>query len=237
MNFFKNIRIVLVSPQISENIGLTARIMKNMDFSQLSLVAPPQLDKAYQVAKRAKDILEKAKVYSTLSEAVANFNFILATSRRQRKDRLVYALKDVLSVIVSLAKRGLKIGVLFGREDFGLSKEELNYADILLRIPSSFNFPSLNLSFAVGLFCYELFCFSKSIYQIPILDYASKKDISSLYKYIGEVLEKIDYQDKAIPPSKRALSSLKRIFRRTYLSKREVELLKSIFLRLRERLK
>lgn len=236
MDFLKNIGIVLVSPQIPENIGFTARIMKNMDFSLLFLVEPPPLTKAYQVAKRARDILDKARIYPELSEAVSEFNFVVATSRRQRKDSLVYDLKSLVPVIVSLAKKGQKVGVLFGREDFGLLKEEFSYADAVVRIPSSFNFPSLNLSFAVGIFCYEIFCSAKSIYQVPILDYASKKDIYSLYNYIEEVLEKIGYQDKTIPSSKRAISSLKRIFRRTYLTKREVELLKAIFLKLNQKL-
>jgi len=194
MSFLKNIGIVLVSPQIPENIGLTARVMKNMNFSHLYLVSPPKLDKAYQVAKRAKDILDKAKSFSSLPPALSEFNFILATTRRQRKDALLYNLKELIPVVISLAKKNLKVGVLFGREDFGLSKEDLKSADVLLRIPSNPNFPSLNLAFSVGIFCYEFFCSSQMIFQVPILDYASKKEIFTFYNYLENILEKIGYQ-------------------------------------------
>ncbi|MBN2120343.1 MAG: RNA methyltransferase [Candidatus Omnitrophica bacterium] len=236
MDCLKNIAVVLVSCQIPENIGFTARIMKNMSFKDLRLVNSPDLKKAFEVSKRARDIVQTAKVYSSLKEALSSFDFVLASTRRTRKDSSVYDLKALLPVIFSLAKNS-KIAVLFGREDLGLSRDEIEASDVVFRIPSSEEFPSLNLSFAAGIFCYELFCFAKSIYQIPILPYARKKEIEKLYEYIEQLLARIGYGGDGIPRSKRIISSIKKIFRRTHLSKKEAEMLKGIFLKLDARLK
>lgn len=230
MEDLSRISIFLVSPQIPENIGLSSRFMKNMGFKNLVLVNPPCLDKAYKSAKKAKDVLEKARIYSSLDKAISSYNLVLATTRRRRKDYIIYDLKTVLPVVLSSAKK-LSVAVLFGREDFGLSREELRKADIVFRIPSSSEFPSLNLAYAVGLFCYEIFCLSREIFSLPVLEYASRREVEKFYEYLEVVLEKIGYErDKASPSH--IISSLRRIFKRTYFTKREIELLKSIFIKI-----
>lgn len=235
MDFLKSIGIVLVSPQNPENIGLTARIMKNMDFQDLILVNPPDLRKAFEVSKRARDILEKAKIYSCLKEALEPFNFVIASTRRKRKDILVSSLKQTLHTVFSLAL-GSKTAVLFGREDFGLSRSDLEFADMVFTIPASSGFGSLNVSFAAGIFCYELFCLAKDIRQVPALKYASKKDTDKFYEYFDGVLSHIGYNNNGRNPSKNITGSVRRIFKRTRLTKREAEMLKGISLKLKMRL-
>ena len=235
MECLKNIAVVLVSPQIPENIGLCARIMKNMDFRELVLVDPPDLTKAFEVAKRARDILKKAKVHASLEEALKPFNFVLASTRRKRKDTAVYDLKGVLTNVLSLAASA-KVAVLFGREDFGLSRSDLDRADMVFTIPSSASFPSLNASFAVGIFCYELFSLCRGLYQVPRLDYATKKEVERFYEYLGDVLKDIGYDGRVADTSKDITFSLKRIFSRTGLTGRESKLLSGICLKLKDKL-
>ena len=234
-SFFNNVKIVLVSPQIPENIGLTARIMKNMDFGELVLVNPPDLRKAYDVSKRARDVLDKAKSLSCLKDATEDASFVFASTRRKRQDSQIYNLKSIIPFIYSVMNNS-KIAVLFGREDFGLSKKDIEQSDIVFRIPSSQAFPSFNLSFSVCIFCYELFCFTRDIYQLPVLNYANKKEINKTYEYLDDVLFKLGLGSSRIPQSRRISSSIKRIFNRAHLTKRETELLKSIFLKIKAKL-
>jgi len=151
-----NIRIVLVEPAGPLNVGSVARVMKNMGLHQLVLVNP-QCDhlgeEARLMAVRAADILENARVVESLPEALVGCTRAiattgddrpLATQREQPADALPW-LKEAPSALI------------FGREDCGLTNAELNYAQRLIRIPSSDAYTSLNLAQAVAVCCYELY--------------------------------------------------------------------------------
>ena len=89
----------------------------------------------------------------------------------------------------------------------------------------------------VVVFCYELFCYLKDIHQVPVLRYACKKDIDKSYEYLEQVLSRIGYNGAGLPESKKISSSIKRILRRTHLTGKEAELLKSVFIKINSRLK
>ncbi|MEM7816434.1 MAG: TrmJ/YjtD family RNA methyltransferase [Candidatus Aenigmatarchaeota archaeon] len=221
-----NIEIILVSPQIPDNIGLVARVLKNTSFFNLSLVEPNLTKKAFLVAKRAIDILNKAKVFKSLKEAISNSNFVFGTTRRKREYKFIFNFEEVKHFIIAMATRN-KISIVFGKEDFGLSNKDIELCDSIFYIPANPKFSSYNLAFSVGIFCYEIFRSLEVIYSLTNLELAKKKEIESLFFYLKEYLRK--KLDKKKLES--VLTSLKRLFLRTHLTKNEVALLKSLVLK------
>lgn len=159
------IQIVLFEPLGSLNVGSVARVMKNMGLQHLVLVNP-QCDQhnaeARQMAVHAADILETAQAVATLSEALKGCQRVIATTGRPQTTLEIplehprQALPWLLSP--SESTLGLKptSALLFGREDRGLTNAELQYAQRLVYIPTSTDYPSLNLAQAVAICCYEL---------------------------------------------------------------------------------
>ncbi|MGL5062597.1 MAG: RNA methyltransferase, partial [Microcoleus sp.] len=151
-----NIRIVLVEPAGPLNVGSVARIMKNMGLHQLVLVNP-QCDylgeEARLMAVRAADILETAKVVETLPAALTGCTRAIATTGDDRTQPI--QLETPASALSWLLET--PSALIFGRENCGLTNTELNYAQRLIRIPSSDAYPSLNLAQAVAICCYEIY--------------------------------------------------------------------------------
>ena len=151
--------VVLVRPQLAENIGASARAMANGGLFHLRLVAPrdgwPQ-DRAWRTASGADRILAAATVHPTVAEAVADLHRVLATGGRPH-----HVIKPVLTARGAAAElraacaRGLKTGILFGPERAGLESEDLAHADALVRYPLNPAFMSLNVAQAVLVMAYE----------------------------------------------------------------------------------
>ena len=154
-----NIYFILVRPQMGENIGSVARAIKNFSIKHLRLVNPrcnwPN-QKALATSVGAKDILKSAKIYNSLEKSIGDLDIIFASSSRIRKIN-----KKIISVsnFATKIKKGRKVGILFGAEASGLSNDEINCADYLVKIPTNKKFSSLNLSHSVILFCFQLFVF------------------------------------------------------------------------------
>src|SRR6218665_1862450 len=131
--------IILVHPQLGENIGMGARAMANFGLSELRLVNPRDgwpSEKAKSAASRADHVIDGAKVYGTTEEAIADLNFVYATTARDR-----YGYKPVRSPVVATQtlrdrfKAGEATGILFGRERTGLTNEEVALADEIVTFP------------------------------------------------------------------------------------------------------
>jgi tRNA/rRNA methyltransferase len=225
-NIFKNIEIVLVQPQNPENIGLTARVIKNTNFKTLKLVEPNLSEKSFQVAKRARDILERSQVAVSLEQAVKNSDFVFATTRRKRKYRYIYNFDRIKEFIISAAQ-DKKISIVFGREDTGLSKEEIDSCDSVFYLAANSKFSSYNLSFSVGIVCYELFNTVSNLLDFSSLNLAKKKEIDTLFLYLRRYLRK-SFTKKY---SEGAHKNITRILTRTHLTKNEVALIKSILVK------
>jgi len=154
--------VILVEPKYSGNIGSVARCMKNFGISELYLVNPCKLDDStYMMAMHAKDIIDKAKIFSNLDEALDNVDLAVATSsvieeHRKACLRKAHTLKEFVGEIRDFNGR---VGLIFGREDYGLYNDEIKKCDMLVNIPTSKEYPSLNLSHAVGIVLYELFSY------------------------------------------------------------------------------
>lgn len=151
--------VVLVSPARAENVGAAARAMKTMGFSDLRIVdSEAHLQEgARRVAHGSGDILDNIKTYATLADALVDIPFTIATTARSRAKFHYYATPAELVPLLQEKSTWLSSAALvFGREDSGLTNEELALADILTGVPMIADYPSLNLGQAVMVFCYQL---------------------------------------------------------------------------------
>jgi len=153
--------VVLVRPQLAENIGTAARAMWNFGLSELRLVAPrdgwPQ-DRAWAAASGADVVLEGAKVFATLADAVADLSHVYATTARPREmEKTVATPREAAARLRGALAAGEPAGILFGAERTGLENDELTLASTVIEIPANPGFRSLNLAQAVLLVGYEWF--------------------------------------------------------------------------------
>ena len=187
--------VVLVEPKNSGNIGAVARAMMNFDIQHLYLVNPCELDNVcYARAMHATKILDEAKTFSCFEDAIENLDYLVATSSIESKTdkrhlRNPMLLEDFSEKIFNV--KG-KVGLVFGREDYGLFNEEIAVCDIMLKIPTSESYRSLNLSHAVTIVLY-------SIYQKKALIPERRRVIGSLekrklFEFFAELLDDIEYQ-------------------------------------------
>ncbi|NEU13085.1 RNA methyltransferase [Methylobacterium sp. BTF04] len=149
--------VILVEPQLAENIGMTARAMANFGLSELRLVAPKNgwpKKGVREAASGATHVLDAASVYATVPEAIADLNYLLATTARERGQmKRVLAPDAAMTQIV--ARVGQRVGIVFGRERVGLSNDEVSLADAIVTFPVDPAFSSLNLAQGVLLMGYE----------------------------------------------------------------------------------
>ena len=196
--------IILIEPQLGENIGACARSMKNFGFSKLFIVDPKinfPNHKAKATSVGAYDIINKAKVFNNIQDAIKPFNLVVSFSARRRDiNKKNISLKEFQKII---KRRNLNLGLMFGPEASGLSNKDLSFSNYILQIPTSPKFKSLNLSHSLTVICYEIF---KSLNDKkiknnePNLKVSPKSKISSLLAHLISLLEKKDF---FIPKEKR----------------------------------
>lgn len=226
-----NIWIVLDHPRVIGNIGWSARGMKNMGLSNLALVNPVeyQLGEIKQFAYAAEDVMEAARVFESLEEALRDMQFVIGTTRRVGRNRRPTAyMRDVAPEIVSAAVKN-KVAVVFGSEDSGLTNADLSFCDRVVTIPEETDYPSLNLSHAVTLVCYELFLAGQSETFPPLLGLASREEVQGMYDHVRRVLAAIGY-DRCGERDllENILGSLKRLLGRTGLEKHDVNAIRGL---------
>ena len=229
---FKNICFILVRPQLGENIGFTARAIKNFNFSKLRIVNPRSgwpNQKALVTSVGAKDILQSSKIYNSLDESVGDLDKIFATTSRIRKVN-----KKIISIceLNKKIKDNQKIGLIFGPESSGLTNNELNCADYLVKIPTNKKFSSLNLSHSVIVFCFQLFSFlSKKNFIYPSNYKSSRANKSEVSKFLKFIIQSLDKKGFLQPDQKRQsmIRNIENIFYRTNLSDQEIRILLGIF--------
>jgi len=163
-----NIRIVLVNPLYGGNIGSVCRAMANMGISDLAIAQPRSvdMDEAVMMACHAADILTNRTEFPTLAEAVADCGTVIGSTAREGLYRQhVQMPREIAPRILEAASRG-NVAIVFGREDKGLSNEELAICTHLFQIPTTQEFKSLNLSQAVMVICYEIYV-AAGVYEPP----------------------------------------------------------------------
>jgi tRNA/rRNA methyltransferase len=151
--------IILVEPQLGENIGMVARAMANFGLAELRLVNPRDgwpNDKARAAASKADHVIDAVAVFADLESAVADLNFVFATTARERDGfKPVRGPVEAARALRARGQRGQRTGILFGRERFGLFNEEIARADEIVTFPVNPAFASLNIAQAVLLMAYE----------------------------------------------------------------------------------
>ena len=226
-----NISYILHKPQLSENIGLCARGMKNFGFKNLSLIEPQPLfpnDKILATSVGAKDIIKKTKVFSNLEKSLNNTDILIATSARFRNKNIKHiSLEDLKKIDFTK-----KVTFLFGSEASGLSNNEVSYADYTLQIPSNDKFRSLNLSHSlviVAATVSRLISKNKINFQkSQKIQRATKKEISEMLNFCLTNLEnKNFFKQRAKKPI--MLENLRSIFYKMELSQKEIRILSSVF--------
>jgi len=229
---FEDIYFILVRPQLGENIGATARALKNFSLSKLRIVNPrtgwPN-QKAIATSVDAKDILQSSRIYTSLDKSVGDLDIIFATTSRMRKvNKKIISIFDLNKKI----KNNQKIGIVFGPEASGLSNDELNCADYLVKIPTNKKFSSLNLSHSVILFCFQLFGFflkKNIVYKSKYKSLKAKK--SEVNSFLNIIIGSLDKSGFLQPTHKRRsmIRNIKNIFYRINLSEQEIRILLGIF--------
>ena len=233
----RNVHFILVRPQIGENIGSVARAIKNFNIHKLRIINPrcewPN-QKALATSVGAKDILKSTKIYNSIEKSIGDLDLVFASTSRIRKVN-----KRIIS-IVDLRKKinkKKKIGIVFGPEASGLSNDEINYADYLVKIPTNSKFSSLNLSHSAIIFCFELFkLFSKKKYTFNSNYKSSLANKSEINKFLSFIIKNLDKKGFLQPDHKRnsMIRNINNIFHRINLSEQEIRILLGIFSTLNE---
>jgi tRNA/rRNA methyltransferase len=224
-----NIRVVLVEPQHSGNIGAVARAMKNMALSRLVLVNPVDhlAKEARMMAMHALDILRQAQVVDTLTQAIADAGYVVGTTRRLGKSRQAkQTSRSIAPLLLELAVSN-PIALVFGREDSGLSNDELARCHELITIPAHPTFGSLNLAQAVLLVCYELYVGASTQLLAPPPLLATTAEVERLYARMQAVLRHIGFLHGSSPD--RMMGYFRRFFARFGLKSRDVKVFLGVF--------
>ncbi len=226
-----DIRIVLVEPSHPGNIGAVARAMKNMGLERLVLVDPRQFPHSEAIARAsgADDVLAGARVVATVAEAVAGCGLIVATTSRTRDQYFRVAdVREAAQRMLQESQRG-PAAVLFGPERAGLTNDQLEAAHLLIRIPASESYPSLNLAMAVQIVAYELFLArGVKIDAAPAAGpLADPVEMEKLYEHLAQVLDEIDFRDRT-QGGTHLMARLRRLFQRAALDRNEVNILRGI---------
>lgn len=225
--------IVLVEPQLGENIGTTARAMANFGLWDLRLVNPRDgwpNERAIAAASRADHVIEKVRVFETLDDAIADLTLVYATTARRRELQ-----KEVLGPDVAAGRLATHIaggggaGLLFGRERWGLYNEEVAVADAIVTLPVEAAFASLNIAQAVLVLAYEWR--RQTDAGLPfgsgVADAASKEELLRLFEHIEEALDRSGFftvEDKR----PHVINNLRTMLSRPGFSSQEVRTLHGI---------
>lgn len=229
--------IILVRPQLGENIGMVARAMANFGLEKLRIVNPrdgwPNED-AVAASAGADMLLQFARIFSTVPEAIADLRHVFATTIRERGLVKPVVTADEASEMFAAWSDDDPAGILFGPERSGLDNDDVTLADTVLTIPVSPDFPSLNLAQAVGIIGYA--CFDREsehaakpgrLAKPSLHTPATKAELHLLYDHLEAELEKREYFN---PPEKRptAIQNLRNLLQRAEFSETDVRALRGI---------
>ena len=225
-----NARFVLVEPQTGGNVGSAARALKNLGFERLVLVRPqfdPRDREARKMAVGAVDLYERAERHEDLDTALAGAHSVVGTSSRKGKYRKPhYRLDEFTDELARLAATG-DLALVFGREDSGLTDQELDRCTHLVHLPASEVYPSFNLAQAVLLVAYELrSVMPEDARPEPLDPPAEHGEREAMYRHLACALHAIGFLED--DPAEAMMRRLRRMFGRAGLSSEEVTIVRGI---------
>ena len=233
--------IVLVEPQLGENIGAAARAMANFGLGRLRLIRPRQgfpNDKARMMAAGADRILEAAALYDTLEAAVADCSFVFATTARAHDQaKTVVSAAEAAALMAPRVASGETVAVVFGRERNGLENDEVALADRIVTLPVNPAFASLNLAQAVVIVAYEWFKLASGgtlPFGMPQKSApAPKEQLLAFFASVERELEKVEFFR---PPDKRETMqiNLRNIFTRMQPTRQDIQTLHGVIMAIAE---
>lgn len=227
-----NIRVILFEPREPGNIGSVARVVKGMGLPKLYLVNPVPFqneDAAWKMAHGAKEVLRNSVVVPELKDALVGIKYLVGTTHRRRDPRLPppVTAREAAHKIASVSQ-DQSVALLFGREDFGLSTDQLSLCQMIASVPMATKNPSLNLAQAVQIFAYEVFISSLDEQPSADIEYAEINALEEFYGRVTRLLDKV-----GVTPYNQDwetyLKSLRRVFSRAPLEERDIATLDMIF--------
>jgi tRNA/rRNA methyltransferase len=227
--------VILVRPQLAENIGMCARAMLNFGLTEMRLVSPrdgwPKKG-ARQASSGAASVLDGATLFDTVGEAIADLNAVFATTARERgQTKPVMAADEAAAQMQRLDEAGGRVGILFGPERMGLSNDDVVLADTIISFPVNPDFSSVNLAQAVLIVGYEWWK-RVSGGAAPIatpraLPPASRSHVLAFFDYLERELDAAEF---FTPVQKRPIMvrNLRNIWHRLTMSEQDVQTLRGV---------
>ncbi len=233
--------VILVEPQLGENIGMAARAMGNFALSRLRIVNPrdgwPNLA-AQRAAAGADQILARAELFDTVEQAVADLTLLFATTARAHDQaKPVVAPAQAATEMVAHAAGGAKAGIMFGRERYGLQNEEVALANRIITFPVNPGFASLNLAQAVLLMGYEWFKLSiESALPFAMPERSERASQQQMQAFFDNLVRELDRVEFLRPAEKREtmLVNLRNIFSRMEPTKQDMHTLHGVVMAIAE---
>lgn len=228
--------IILVEPQLGENIGMVARAMANFGLAELRLVNPRDgwpNEKARAAASRADHVIDAVAVFPDLASALADLNFVFATTARERDGfKEVRGPVEAGRALRARSVSGQRTGIMFGRERFGLYNEEVGLADEIVTFPVDPGFSSLNIAQAVLLMSYEwmksgLESETQTNFSGPEMAPATKQQLQGLFDHLEAALESRGYFRPA-PKKPKMVDNLRAVLTRAGFHEPELKVLRGV---------
>ena len=230
--------IILIEPQLGENIGSTSRAMLNFGVSDLRLVNPrdgwPNTKANAMAAGALEDKNFNVTLYDNIKDATADISYLLATTARIRDmNKPVFNTKDGIEKLIHVQNMGNKTAIIFGGEKSGLNNQDLVKADALINIHNNKNFSSINLSMSVLIICYEWFLNTSKNNKLGNIK-TNKQEImpskNELNYFIDRLISILDNSDFFNPDEKRKvmINNIEAIFTRNNLTLQELNTLHGI---------
>lgn len=224
----KRVVIILARPENPENVGLVARSMKNTGFERLRIVGMNDLDpRTFSVAVHAREILENAQFFQTISQATEDLHVVFAATSKKRKNFVLLPLEEAISRMLKYPLK-TKIGLLFGCERTGLTSEEMKSANFAFSIPQASSQPSYNLSAAVLICLFFLFFHGKA--QEERRNTHQPLPRKEQEECIQQILKKLDEKGFVHRTNRRHMEKrIYELFGRVQMSAKDRELLLALF--------
>jgi tRNA/rRNA methyltransferase len=233
--------VILVEPQLADNIGAAARAMANFALTRLRLVKPREgwpAERAYVMASGAHRILDQAQVYDSVEAAIGDLNFVFATTARAHDQaKPVVDAAAAAQIAAEKVAAGESVGLMFGRERNGLENDEVALADHIITLPVNPAFASLNLAQAVVVVAYEWFKLTsgaKLPFDMPRKSEAAPREqLLAFFANLERELEKVEFFR---PPDKRETMqiNLRNIFSRMQPTQQDIQTLSGVIMAIAE---
>jgi len=224
-----NMSIIVVEPKIPANVGSIARACQNLGIRNIIFIKPCNfhVDEAYRLAKNAKKLLFDIDVRASLRDCLEDHHVLVGTTQRRRiKQMPFHPPSEIIKIISELSNKG-RVGIVFGREDHGLSNEELALCNFQSSIQAHADNPVFNLSQSVLIYAYECYNASsetKTIYKRPL---ATKSAENNLFEVLEETINSFKVGTANGP--KRFASRMKQVLGRLVFEERDIQLFHKFF--------